>query len=137
MNNKEFMNQKVCEMTWEELLNAALIKGNEEEKKIHRIVGKHKDLQLLKGIDVDGDMVTTVNGYKKDGIYYITSINREKEPKQEFPIVFKGTAFDFKVLSDGEIVITGKDREFEESITGSLPELYKAVEKSKEIRGVK
>ena len=38
---------------------------------------KQEEYELLKGIDVGGSNTTTVTGYKKDGIIYITKLKRE------------------------------------------------------------
>ncbi len=60
-----------------------------------------------------------------------------KEPKQEFPIVFESNEPErrFEVTSDG-IIWLRKSFRGDVIFNGTLPALYKAVAKSKEIRGV-
>ena len=57
------------------------------------------------------------------------------KPKEEFPIVFKGYVKTFMVFRNGGMDITENDGKTLNScyMVGSLPLLYKAVEKSKQL----
>jgi len=71
--------------------------------------------------------------YDKDTICEVKHFKK----KEKFPIIFEGVRFDFEVKKDGDITFVLKEPyglDQKHYVNCSLEQLYKAVEKSKELR---
>ncbi|MCK5633426.1 hypothetical protein KAH94_06730 [bacterium] len=74
-----------------------------------------------------GDLKVGFDG--NDNLYF--------KPKQKFPIVYDSNDWKIEVYEDGVIKLKSKksiDKDYDTVVIGLDSELYKAVEKSKELR---